>query len=74
MGENFYQLDLPKRRRMLADQGFVRDETRVWRHFDGRAIGDGKPHAQPGYEGGIRQPGHHKVRHGQRMKRAGKKA
>ena len=41
MSENFYQLDLPTRRRMLADQGFVRDETRVWRHFDGRAIGEG---------------------------------
>lgn len=41
MSENFYQLDLPARRRMLADQGFVRDATRVWRHFDGRAIGEG---------------------------------
>ena len=41
MSENFYQLDLPTRRRLLADQGFVRDETRVWRHFDGRAIGEG---------------------------------
>ena len=41
MSENYYQLDLPTRRRMLADQGFVRDATRVWRHFDGRAIGEG---------------------------------
>ena len=41
MSENYYQLDLPTRRRMLADQGFVRDPTRVWRHFDGRAIGEG---------------------------------
>ena len=41
MSENYYQIDLPARRRMLADQGFVRDELRVWRHFDGRAIGEG---------------------------------
>ena len=41
MSENFYQLDLSTRRRMLADQGFVRDDTRVWHHLDGRAIGEG---------------------------------
>jgi len=26
---------------MLADHGFVRDENHVWRHRDGRAIGEG---------------------------------
>ena len=41
MSENFYQLDLPRRRRMLADQGFVRSEARIWEHADGRAIGEG---------------------------------
>lgn len=37
----FYRLDLPQRRRLLADEGFVRDWTRVWQHPDGRAIGEG---------------------------------
>ena len=41
MNENFHQLDLPQRRRMLADAGFVRDATRVWSHQDGRAVGEG---------------------------------
>ena len=41
MNENFYQLELPQRRRMLADAGFVRDWTRVWTAPDGRAIGEG---------------------------------
>lgn len=41
MAENYYQLDLPCRRRMLADQGFVRDQMRVWWHPDGRAVGEG---------------------------------
>ena len=26
---------------MLADHGFVRDENHIWRHCDGRAIGEG---------------------------------
>ena len=26
---------------MLADHGFVRDENHIWRHSDGRAIGEG---------------------------------
>lgn len=37
----YYQLELPQRRRLLADAGFVRDWTRVWAHADGRAIGEG---------------------------------
>jgi hypothetical protein len=41
MDENFYQLDLAQRRRMLADAGFVRDQTRIWAHPDGRAVGEG---------------------------------
>jgi hypothetical protein len=41
MGLNFYQLELPQRRRMLADAGFVRDSTRVWSHPDGRSVGEG---------------------------------
>lgn len=41
MGKQFYQYELPQRRRMLADQGFVRSAQRVWAHPDGRAIGEG---------------------------------
>ena len=26
---------------MLADHGFVRDENHIWRHRDGRALGEG---------------------------------
>lgn len=37
----WYEYGLPERCRMLADEGFVRDESRVWRHSDGRAIGEG---------------------------------
>lgn len=37
----FYQLELPQRRRMMADEGFVRDWTRIWQHSDGRSIGEG---------------------------------
>lgn len=41
MGKKFYQLELTQRRRLLADQGFVRERTRVWAHPDGRAVGEG---------------------------------
>ncbi|MBI1763952.1 MAG: hypothetical protein HYR56_21210 [Acidobacteria bacterium] len=37
----YYRLELPQRRRLLADEGFVRDWTRIWTHPDGRAIGEG---------------------------------
>ena len=41
MDLNFHELELPQRRRMLADAGFVRDTLRVWAHPDGRAVGEG---------------------------------
>ncbi len=41
MTNEYYRLELPQRRRMLADEGFVRDWTRIWTHPDGRAIGEG---------------------------------
>lgn len=41
MANDFYQLALTERRRMLADVGFVRNELRIWVHEDGRAIGEG---------------------------------
>lgn len=41
MANDFYQLALTERRRMLADAGFVRNELRIWVHEDGRAIGEG---------------------------------
>lgn len=37
----WYSYGLPERCRILADTGFVRDEHRIWRHPDGRAIGEG---------------------------------
>jgi hypothetical protein len=41
MMNEFYQLELSQRRRLLADEGFVRDWTRIWKHPDGRAVGEG---------------------------------
>lgn len=41
MNDDFYNLALPDRRRMLADAGFTRDDLRIWTHSDGRAIGEG---------------------------------
>jgi hypothetical protein len=41
VANDFYRLSLSERRRMLADLGFVRDDDRIWRHADGRAIGEG---------------------------------
>jgi hypothetical protein len=40
-GRNWYSYNLPERCRMLADAGFARDSSRIWRHTDGRAIGEG---------------------------------
>jgi hypothetical protein len=37
----WYAYSLPERCRILADAGFVRDSSRIWRHPDGRAIGEG---------------------------------
>ena len=41
MAENYYQVSLIDRRRLLADLGFVRGADLIWRHADGRAIGEG---------------------------------
>lgn len=41
MTNDYYQLPLTDRRRMLADEGFVRSDLRIWQHADGRAIGEG---------------------------------
>lgn len=37
----FYESGVPERCRILADAGFVRDERHIWRHPDGRAVGEG---------------------------------
>jgi hypothetical protein len=36
-----YQLQLDKRRELLSLADFWLDEYRVWRHSDGRAVGEG---------------------------------
>ena len=41
MTNEFYQLELSQRRRLLADEGFIRDWSRIWTHPDGRAVGEG---------------------------------
>ncbi|HMV51181.1 MAG TPA: hypothetical protein PLD20_24610 [Blastocatellia bacterium] len=41
MTTDYYQLPLTQRRRMLADEGFARNDLRIWQHHDGRAIGEG---------------------------------
>ncbi len=41
MRADFYQLSLADRRRLLADEGFVRDEHHIWVRPDGKAIGEG---------------------------------
>jgi hypothetical protein len=41
MSGDFYTIDLPDRRRLLADAGFSRDDMRIWANPDGRAIGEG---------------------------------
>jgi hypothetical protein len=40
MLKDYYQLGARKRRRLLADAGFGRDERGIWAHPDGRALGD----------------------------------
>lgn len=40
MTEIFYQITRPERDQLLLQEGFVKDEERIWRHPDGRAIGD----------------------------------
>lgn len=37
----WYTFSLPERCRILADAGFIRDSSRIWRNGDGRAIGEG---------------------------------
>jgi hypothetical protein len=41
VAENYYQVSLVDRRRLLADLGFIRGVDLIWRHADGRAIGEG---------------------------------
>ena len=41
MTTDYYQFPLTQRRRMLADEGFARNDLRIWQHNDGRAIGEG---------------------------------
>jgi hypothetical protein len=41
MTNDYYQLPLTERRRMLADAGFARNDLRIWQHASGRAIGEG---------------------------------
>lgn len=41
MADAFYQYDLAARRKLMADEGFVRDERHIWSHPDGRVIGEG---------------------------------
>ncbi|MEP7272746.1 MAG: hypothetical protein ABI882_14685 [Acidobacteriota bacterium] len=36
-----YEFGVPERCRILADEGFVRDDLHIWRHADGRAVGEG---------------------------------
>jgi hypothetical protein len=38
---SYYRFGLAERRRYLADTGFTRDEYQIWRHADGRALGEG---------------------------------
>ena len=40
MANPFYQYNLSDRRKMLADEGFVRDDHHIWSHTDGRSIGE----------------------------------
>ncbi len=39
MPENSYQLSLQERFDLLLEEGFTRDDERIWSHPDGRAIG-----------------------------------
>jgi hypothetical protein len=41
MTHDYYQFTLGDRRKLMADAGFLRDESRIWSHPDGRAIGEG---------------------------------
>ena len=41
MTDDYYQLALTERRRLLSEAGFVRNDLRVWAHQDGRAVGEG---------------------------------
>jgi len=41
MSAGNYQLELEKRRELLSLANFSPDEYRVWRHPDGRAVGEG---------------------------------
>lgn len=40
MTDDYYQLALTERRRLLTEAGFARNDLRVWGHRDGRAIGE----------------------------------
>ena len=40
MTDDYYQLALTERRRLLTEAGFVRNDLRVWEHRDGRAVGE----------------------------------
>lgn len=40
MTNDYYQLALTERRRLLTEAGFARDDLRVWGHRDGRAVGE----------------------------------
>lgn len=40
MTEPFYQIPLQERLQLLQQDGFVRDRDHIWRHHDGRAVGE----------------------------------
>lgn len=40
MTEPYYQIPLPERLQLLQQDGFTRNDDRVWSHPDGRAIGE----------------------------------
>lgn len=40
MNDDYYQLPLTERRRLLTEAGFARNDLRVWGHRDGRAVGE----------------------------------
>jgi hypothetical protein len=40
MTDDYYQITLTERRRLLTEAGYVRNDLRVWVHKDGRAIGE----------------------------------
>jgi hypothetical protein len=40
MPENWYQIPLTERLQLLQQEGFKRNELRVWSHTDGRVLGE----------------------------------